>query len=158
MNKEGQDKSDFYTNWYELWMKQSQDFFSSAEKNLKGMFEDQSFKNPEAHLKQINEWLETLKTQWEFSQLTDDQKAQQMYWKMMAKMCSDAADRMVSEWIKRSKTDNPIQSIRELYELWLACCQEVYQKALQTKNFQEAYADFMNAAFKFWQSAMPNTK
>ena len=33
-----ENKIEFDTNWYELWMKQSKEFYESAEKNLKDMF------------------------------------------------------------------------------------------------------------------------
>lgn len=149
MNKE--DKVHFDTNWYELWMKQSKEFFESADKNLKEIFGKHSIANPEEHLKQVEQWLETLKKQWESSQLTKEQKAYQEYWKMMAKMYSDASDMMLQEWIKRSHHDNAIKNIRELYELWIQCCHSVYQKSLQSNAYQEAYGDFMNAAIKFWK-------
>jgi hypothetical protein len=145
MSKEN--KFGFDTNWYEMWMKQSKDFFSTAQENW--------FKNPQDHLKQIEQWMDTLKNQWEYSQLTKEQKAYQEYWIMMTKMCNEASDLMLKEWIKRSHDNNPIKSIRELYELWLECCHEVYQKSLQSKTYQDAYAEFMNAAAKFWKSAIP---
>lgn len=146
---------DANTNWYEMWMKQSKDFYSSADSNLKDMFSKGAFEKPEDHLKQINKWIETLKSQWEFSQLTSEQKMYQTYVKMMGKMCSDASDMMVEQWIKRSHEENPVKSIRELYELWLNCCHEVYQKSLQSKAYQDVYGELMNGAFKFWKETMP---
>lgn len=146
---------DFNTNWYDLWMKQSKDFFTSADDNLKDMFSKGTYANPQDHLEQINEWLEKLKHQWEFTQLTEEQKVYQTYWKTMSKMCSDASDMMVEQWIKRSQEKNPIKTVHELYELWLNCCHEIYQKSVKSKAYQDAYGEFMNAAFKFWKSAMP---
>src|SRR3990167_3704122 len=142
------------TNWYELWMKQSRDFFDSAQKNLKDIFSQDSLVNPEEHLNQINQWLETLKRQWEFSQLTEEQKAYQIYWNAIAKLCNEASELMMNQWIKRTHEDNPIKSVRELYALWLDCCHEVYQRALRSQEYQANYGELMNAAFKFWQSAL----
>lgn len=146
-------KTDFNANWYDLWMKQSKDFFDSADTNLKDFFAKGAFSNPEAHLKEINAWLQTLKNQWEFTQLTAEQQAYQSYWKIMMQMCNQATDLMLDQWIKRAQNQQPIKTIRELYELWLDCCQQVYQKALQSNAYQKAYMEFMQAAFKFWQTA-----
>jgi hypothetical protein len=149
------EKAEFKTNWYDLWMKQSKEFFDTADKNLKDLFNKSTFPNPEDHLKQIQKWLDALKTQWQFTQLTDQQKMYENYWKMMSKMCSDASDMLVGQWIKRNREQDPIKNTRELYELWLNCCQEVYEKAMHSAAYQKAYGDFMNAALKYWKSAMP---
>lgn len=142
-------------NWYELWMKQSKEFFETADKNLKDLFNKGAFVNPEDHLKQIQEWMDTLKNQWQFNQLNDQQKAFENYWKTMMKMCNDASDMMLQEWIRRSRDQHPVKSIHELYELWLNCCHEIYQKSTHSKTYQETYGEFMNAAMKYWKSTMP---
>lgn len=152
MSKEN--KMHFDADWYELWTKQSREFYESAESNLKEIFGEAALGNPENHLKQIQKWLDSLKDQWQFNQLTNDQKIYQDYWKMMAKMCNEASDMMMKEWVKRSREDHPIKTIRELYELWLNCCHEVYKKSLTSNAFQETYGELMNASLKFWQEAM----
>ncbi|OGT59482.1 MAG: hypothetical protein A3F14_02960 [Gammaproteobacteria bacterium RIFCSPHIGHO2_12_FULL_43_28] len=152
MTKE-QGQFDFNTNWYELWMNQSNQFFETANDKLKDLFGKNKFVNPEDHLQQINEWMEKLKSQWEGNRLTPDQRAFESYWKTMSKMCSDATELMLNQWIKRSREDNPIKTVRELYELWLSSCNEVYQRSLQSKAFQDAYGEFMQSAFKYWKLA-----
>lgn len=142
-------------NWYELWMNQSKAFFESADKNLKDVFGQGAGANPEEHLKQIQQWLETLKNQWQVTQLTEQQKHYAEYWKTMSKMCSDANDMLLNQWIKRTREKHPIQNTHELYELWLNCCSEVYQKAMHSKSYQDAYGEFMNAALQFWKNAIP---
>lgn len=148
-------KFDFNTNWYELWMKQSKEFFDSANKNLNELFGANTFANPEDHLKQIQQWLDTLKSQWQFIQLNEQQKAYENYWKSMAKMCTDASDLLLGQWIKRSQEQKPIKDVHELYELWLNCCHQVYEKSMQSKSYQETYSEFMQAALKFWKSTIP---
>lgn len=152
---EKESKTDTHTNWYELWMKQSKDFFDSANKNLSNIFTKNAKVNPEEQLKQINQWLEAMKTQWEFSQLTEEQKVYATYWKTMSKMYQDASDLLLVEWIKRTREKNPVSSVRELYEMWLRCCQEIHEKSLRTKSYQESYGEFMSTAFKFWKNYMP---
>lgn len=155
MEKDKSKNMNFDTNWYDLWMKQSKEFFETADKNLQGVFGKGSSANPEDHLKQIQQWLDVWKNQWQFTQLNEQQKAFENYWKTMAKMCSDASDMMVAEWIKRSHEHNPIKNTRELYELWLSCCHEIYQKSTHSQAYQDTYGEFMNAALKFWKSAIP---
>ncbi|RDI40080.1 poly(R)-hydroxyalkanoic acid synthase subunit PhaE [Aquicella lusitana] len=152
MDKESQ--FDTHSNWYELWMQQSRQFFEITEKNLKDLFTENTLANPEEHLKQIYQWLEMLKKQWEFSQLSEEQKAYHLYWMMISRMYNEALDMTVNRWINRSRENNPVKNVRELYDLWLTCCHEVYQQSLMTKTYQEAYGEFMNATFKFWQSAL----
>lgn len=146
---------DFNTNWYEIWMKQSKEFFESAEKNLKDVFERSGVSNPEDQFKKMQDWQGMLKKQWQFLQLDEQQKAFENYWKAMMKMSMEASDMMVEQWKKRMNTDHPVKDVRELYDLWLNCCHEIYQKGIQSKSYQEAYGEFMNAAIKFWKSALP---
>ncbi len=149
-------KFDFDTNWYDLWMKQSREFFETANENLQTLFENGAFINPEAHMAQINLWVQHLKSQWQIDQFQEkQQKAYEKYWKTMGKMCSDACDMMVDLWIKRARDQNPIRNIRELYELWLNCCNDIYKKSMHSKSYQDVYGEFMNAALKFWKSAIP---
>lgn len=155
MDKDKGKQADFM-NWYDVWMKQSKEFFESANKNLNGVFMPGVSSNPEDHQAQVQEWLETLKKQWQFTHLTEEQKAFANYWQAMAKMCSDASDLMLQQWIKRSQDKNPIKNVHELYELWLQACQEVYQKSLQTNVYQDAYGEFMKAAMQFWKSYTPH--
>lgn len=154
MSKENE-KFEFNTNWYDLWMKQSKEFFDSAEKNLQGMFKPGVQVNPQEHMEQINSWINSLKHQWQFTKLNDQQKAYENYWNVMTKMCTDASDMMMKQWMQRSKDNNPVRSVRDLYELWLNCCNEVYRSAMHSKSYQEAYGEFMNAAIHFWKSSLP---
>ena len=130
-------------------------FFDSAEKNLHDLFANQAKVNPEDHLQQINQWLEALKNQWKFDSFNPHPEAYENYVNIMSKMCMDASDKMLKQWIQRYKQDKPIHSVRELYELWLNCCHEIYSDAIHSKSYQEAYGDFMNATIHFWKSVLP---
>jgi len=146
-------KFDFDANWYEVWMKQTKAFFDSAESNS-GLFTPEAKLKPEDYLDQMNAWVETLKAQWKLTELHEQQKAQEKYWKEMSSMCMEAADLMVKQWMQRAKEHNPVKNVRELYELWLNCCNEVYAKAMHTKSYQDAYGEFMNAAIHHWKSVL----
>ncbi len=155
-DKEKGTENPFATNteWYELWMKQSKTFFDITEKNLKNLFEKGGNLHPEDHMKEINVWLENLKKSWQWQPIEEQQKAYENYSKMMSKMWIDASDMLMQQWMLRTKEKQPIHSMRELYELWLNCCHEVYTKAMHSKSYQEAYGEFMNAAVHFWKSAL----
>lgn len=152
MSKES--KQDFNTDWYKIWMQQSKEFFDITEKNLKGLFDKNDFVDPEKHREKIDEWLNALKRHWEFP-LMQEQNSFQAYWLTIGKMYNEASELLLKEWIKRAHGDYPVKNFRDLYELWLNCCHEVYQRTLQSKAYQEVYGDFMNAALKFWQATMP---
>lgn len=145
-----QSKGSDSLNWYDFWMQQSQTFFSSADEHLKDLFAKNTFVNPEMHTKQIQQWLDALKIQWQFAELTKEQQKFQEYWQMMAALYTEATEKMMEEWKSRTEDNNPITSTRELYELWLNACHEVYQKALKSKGYQDVYAEWMNATLKFW--------
>jgi hypothetical protein len=172
------DSNYFNVNWYEIWMKQSKEFFDSANQHLSDIFtahtqfnpqtqfdpqakfdphasfNSKAQLNPQEQIKQFYAWLETLKNQWQVNQLGEAQKAQQNYWQAMQKMCLDAADLMLKQWMQRNQEDNPIKNVRELYEVWLNCCHEVYAQAMHSKDYQQAYGEFMNASIHFWKAAL----
>lgn len=141
-------------DWQEMWMQQSKAFFDAAQNNFKEFSDQKTFFDPEKNMQQINEWMEKLKESWQFSALSPEQKAYQTYWQMLTNMYNEAADLMLSQWVKRTQEKDPIKNWRELYELWLNACQEIYQKTLKTQAYQSAYGDFMNAAIKLWQTSL----
>jgi hypothetical protein len=151
MSKDNQFEA--YTYWYDLWMKQSKEFFISANDYLKDLFDKEKNVDPREHLDQIQPWLDLLKKQWQFMPLNDQQKTFETYFQMMNKMCGEATDLMMHQWISRSKENRPIRNIHELYTLWLDSCQEIYAKAMHSKSYQEAYGHFIDAAIKFWKHA-----
>ena len=150
MSKKGQfDKA---TDWYDVWMQQSRTYFESADEHVKELFAQNVFAKPEENLKDINKWLESLKSRWERTQGMGGEDNFHPYWKMVSKMYQDAADLMLKEWIKRSHGTHPVNGIHDLYELWLSSCHQVYQQTLHTKMYQDMYGDLMSAAAKFWQT------
>jgi len=137
------------TSPYEQWTEQSKYFFDSANQYLEQIFKQNKQPNPLDYSSQIESWLEALKKQWEYKPKKENNT--QDYFKIMTNMYQEAADLMLLEWIKRSRESNPVKSIQELYELWLASCFEIYQKSIQSKSYQETYGDFMKMADKFWE-------
>lgn len=153
MNKEN--NSQFDSNqWYALWIKQTQEFFQSADANLKNIFKDQPYANPEQHRQQLEAWLETLKQYWQTMQLADNQKNLQAQWQTMLQMWKDAADLMMKEWMKRG-VDQPIHNTQELYDLWLKCCGDVYKQHLASQRIKNNYNDFVSMTMDFWKGVLP---
>lgn len=140
-----------FNHYYELWMKQSKEFFESANQHL-----GNSFQHPEEHGDQVEQWLKLLKNQWQFNQVTDDHKSFKPYWEAAYKMYQEASDMMMKQWIERSHSENPITNSRELYELWLDCCHQIYKKSMATHDYQQAYGEFINATLHYWKSVIPS--
>jgi hypothetical protein len=140
--------------WYELWMQQSTQFFESAQTHLQSLFSQTETLDPEKCQQQIQQWLTIMKQQWAMAASTV-QPQYQPYTNMMISVCTSAADLLMNEWKRRAKSENPVTDIRELYELWLDCCQTEYKKALHTASVHEAYSDMLNSALKIWKTAMP---
>ncbi len=146
---------EFNQNLYDMWMEQTKQFFNSADNNLQGLFSKNAFVDPQEHMQQIQKWLDTLQSQWNVMNLNQQQMPLQKYWKAMAEMSTEASELMLKEWIKRTKDDKPIKDVRELYDLWLSCCHEIYAKKIHQPDYQEMYGEFMNAAMTFWKTMMP---
>lgn len=146
---------DFNTNWYELWMKQSKQFFEIAEKNFKDIFDTHDHSHTDDHFDKMQQWIDMLKQQWRFMQLHDQQKAYEAYWTLMGKMYSDAYEMLLQQCMQRKSEDNPVKNMREFYEIWLNCCHDVYERSMKSKMHQSAYGEFLNATLKYWKTAMP---
>ncbi len=151
MSKDQHSKNDF-TDWYSIWLNQSRAFYESANKHLQKLFETNQSVNPEEHAEQVHEWLESMKKQWDFSHLSKNQEIFAQYWQSIAQVSAEAGDMLLQEWIRRTRENDPVKSTKELYEMWLACCQSIYQESLKNQKYQEAYGDFVNTAMKFWKS------
>ena len=149
---------DNQADWYSLLIKQSKTFFGATEKNFNGLFTKEPSLGVDEQLQLMRQCLDIFRKQWEFVQLTEEQKAHQVYLRLLKKMYNDACELMFDQWSHRLKQENPIQNINELFDLWLHCCQATYQTTLHSASFQEAYQEWMNAALQFWQSAMPKEK
>ena len=148
-------KFDFGTDWAEMWMKQNQAFFDTAERMLKDFFNTNAFMKPEEHMRQIQQWQEAFRNQWQMPNFGDQQRIYEQYWTTMVKLYSDSLERMMDMWMVRSKNNDPIASVQELYQVWLKSCQEVFGKTIASTNYQDMYGDWMNNVLKFWKTMTP---
>lgn len=143
-------------DWVEVWMKQSQIFNDIANQQLKHFFEQGHYLHPEKHMEVINHWLDELKKQWHFSPFGNHLDSYEKYHKLMLEMMSKSSQLLLQRWMAIAKTDQPVSNIRDLYELWLSCCHDVYSEEMHTKAYQDVYSEWMNNVVRFWKSMMPN--
>ncbi|TAK79310.1 MAG: hypothetical protein EPO11_00200 [Gammaproteobacteria bacterium] len=94
-------------NWYELWMKQNQLFFETTNEQLGHLFGQNKSVNPEENLQQIHQWLEKLR--------------------MISNLYHETSDLMLKQWIERFRSNQPVQTVQELQELWLDCCRKMFR-------------------------------
>lgn len=151
-------KMDDNFDWYASWLKHNQQFLVITEQNLKELFDQNSFVNPENHRQQIDAWFNALKEYWQFIPHHVQEKIDENYWKIILKIYYEATSQLIELWIKRFQERQPIKNINELYELWLDCCQEVYSKTIKSKTYQNIYGEWMNTALKYWRRTMPSNE
>lgn len=137
-------------NWYELWMKQNNEFFKTSEEYLTQLFANEKIVDPEQHMELITKWTKSLQQHWEKLSLDTEQKMFENYWKWLTKLNAQASEKTINEWITKNKTENPIKSIKDLYELWLSCSRQIYEEALQNPAYLKAYNDFITSSMKCW--------
>lgn len=149
------EKTKFDTDWYDLWMQQSKQFFAATEQHLHDMFDKYQQFDPKQNTHQVQAWLDMLKQNWQAGVMGGQQKAFEMYYNMMMKMYNESANMMLEQWKQRYEEQNPIKNASELYELWLNCCNEVYKNNLNNNVYQQNFADMINTMAKFWKSMIP---
>lgn len=156
MTKESQ--KDTYQDWYEIWTKQSKAFFDSANENLQHVFSNHTQMNAEEQFEKIQRWLEQLKKQWQMQAFNSEQANASTYWTTILQMFNEASEQLMRKWTERQQQHDPIKNVHDLYELWLNCCHDVYQKTMKTHSYQETYANLMNQAFQYWKNFTPKNK
>lgn len=149
-----QNESLFNAPWFDLWQQQSKLFFSSVQQQMGDLFAHGT-PDPQAHAPQIQAWIDALKNLWKANEMHQYQKEQKKFWKMIEKMCIDATDQLLKEWQQRALSQQPINNVRDLYELWLSCCHQQYQETLRKKAYQAAYGDYMQQMLKAWNQFTP---
>ena len=84
----------------------------------------------------------------------EQQKAFEHYGKMMTKMSVEVSELMMKEWIIRAKENKPVNSSREMYEIWLSCCHKVYGEAMHEAAWQQTYGECVNALLHYWKTVL----
>ena len=85
--------------------------------------------------------------QQEFTRLLlDYQSAYQKYASFFAEMNKTSLDRMRDRLLARVQDQKePITSVRELYDLWVGCSEEVYAEQVLTDEYAQLHGELINA-------------
>jgi hypothetical protein len=97
---------------------------------------------------------EFFKVQMKMLEGNEQVKAMQDYGSMMMKMSSQVSELMMKEWLIRAKENKPVKSSRELYEIWLNCCHQVYGEAMHEAAWQNTYGESVNALLHYWKNVI----
>lgn len=141
---------------HEIWLKQSQQFFEQSLPLL-----DQFFSSPyadeEKALFALDEMIYYFKAQiksqhslFHFLPPIDLSKQARFpkYFAMLADMTDEAVNLLHEKMRAKIKKKTVPQSLRDFYELWLECGEEVYQKWLHTDKFLAAFGEIMDGMFR----------
>jgi class III poly(R)-hydroxyalkanoic acid synthase PhaE subunit len=77
--------------------------------------------------------------------LLDYERALQEYMQIHSKAGIDTLERLSKKVIVRAEQGEEIKSLREIYDLWVDCCEEAYNDIVFTKEYQDAYGRLVNA-------------
>jgi polyhydroxyalkanoate synthase subunit PhaE len=88
--------------------------------------------------------------------LLDYERALQEYMQIHSKASIDTLERLSKKVIVRAEQGEEIKSLREIYDLWVDCCEEAYNDIVFTKEYQDVYGSLVNAlmAFKYHSQGM----
>jgi poly[(R)-3-hydroxyalkanoate] polymerase subunit PhaE len=69
----------------------------------------------------------------------------QEYAHLHGRLGIDTLDRLSKKIIARAEKGEEIKSLREIYDLWIDCCEEAYNEFAFTEEYAEAYGRLINA-------------
>jgi class III poly(R)-hydroxyalkanoic acid synthase PhaE subunit len=92
------------------------------------------------------EWQEQLQAQWRL--WFDYCKADQEYLAGYAKIGTRSVERLEQRLKQLLKEDKQITTLRELYDLWVDCCEDVYGDYVATDEYAELHARLVNGLMK----------
>lgn len=76
--------------------------------------------------------------------LLDYQNAYQDYAASYAKIGLQSVERLEAALKARSKDNKPVAGMRELYDLWVDCCEEAYGEYVSTDEYAEIHGHLIN--------------
>ncbi len=91
----------------------------------------------------MREWQE--RTQGGMRLTMDYQKALQEYSQAHGRLGVDALERLAAKIIERAEQGQEINTLREIYDLWVDCGKEAYSAFVFTEDYANIYARLVNA-------------
>jgi adenosine deaminase len=127
------------SSWKEMWDVQNKLFLQLSKMNM-SLFQELLDKDGEIN---GDEWFQRFKENFknnfrgsfDFSSFENNQSYFQKYLEMENK---------ILDLFKKCVTEEKIQSLRHMYEIWLQCCEKIYHETLATQGYQQAYGAFIN--------------
>lgn len=89
------------------------------------------------------EWQEQLQAQWRL--WLDYQKAYQDYLAGYAKIGTQSVERLEQKLKQLLKEGKELTALRELYDLWVDCCEDVYGEYIATDEYADLHARLVNS-------------
>ena len=77
--------------------------------------------------------------------LLDYQKAHQKYTSFFVEINKQSLDCMRDRLLARTQEDEPITSVRGLYDLWIDCSEQVYARNVMTEDYAKMHGEMINA-------------
>jgi|GEM_PF-4713645 len=152
--EQNQFQGDFLSG-HEVWLKQSKQFFEQSLPLLDRFFSS-SFTDVDKALFALDEMIyyfkAQIKSQGIFFHFIPPISSQHQgdfpqYFSLLSDMTDEVVDLLHEKMREKIKNNSSPQSMREFYELWLECSDQVYQKWLHSDKFLSAFGEIMNKMF-----------
>ncbi len=140
----------------ELWLKQSKRFFEQSLPFL-DHFLASPILDEEKALFALDEFIYYFKAQIKSQQSyfhflppidLSKQNIFPKYFSMLEHMTEEAIDALHAKLKAKIKDKSTPQSMRDFYELWLDCGEDIYQKWLHQERFLAALAEIMDGMYR----------
>ena len=143
-----------HLDWQKLWLEQSKIFMEITDKTLRDLGRGNAKFKPQDHMQQMQQWAELMNQQWQEMVKSCSNADHVRYWEAVAETSKQACELMMQQWQDKVKADQPMQSAKDLYEMWLNACHQVQMQNMNSSNFQNLYGDMLNNAMQFWKSTL----
>ena len=143
-------QADDFLKVHEIWEKQAKQFFEKNAALLDPLLRKPFSEGEWADL--IQHFKEQFKDQpnyfdFIFSPPPSQSQASLKYYSLLSTMTEEALDLLYNKIRAGAVREEQPQSLREFYELWLECGEEVYQKWLKNDQFLSAFREMVNGIF-----------
>ncbi len=75
----------------------------------------------------------------------DYHRAYQDYIEAHHRVAKEAVERLTQKMIERAEAGEPLQSMREVYDLWIDCAEDAYADFAYSEEYQEVYGRLINS-------------
>jgi class III poly(R)-hydroxyalkanoic acid synthase PhaE subunit len=83
----------------------------------------------------------------------EHQQASQEYAEALSKVGSDTVNRLQSKLMSLTGSENPVSTLRELYDLWVDCAEDAYAELVNSDEYSQINARLVNTLMAYKQQA-----